>query len=193
MYMYIFHYLNYHLPDFVTAICLHFIFGFSFLDICFTLLKAITNHLWNLHSSPEIKPSAFGVGTLTPRPQNTRELTLEVSNIENSHKGNHLNTRPCITQPPVAPMQDASFELQTKQKYKPNHQQMGVQSHSALPIRKNKKTNKNSAQISPYMKLTQAPGPILGGKKPKERKNSIFFKERIQLSLKLGKRRPQTQ
>ena len=37
------------------------------------------------------------------------------------------------------------------------------------------------------MKLTQATGPILGGKKPKGRKNSIFFKERIQLSLKLGK------
>ena len=37
MYMYIFHYLNYYLPDFVTTICLGAIFGFSFLDICFTL------------------------------------------------------------------------------------------------------------------------------------------------------------
>ena len=37
------------------------------------------------------------------------------------------------------------------------------------------------------MKLTQTTGPILGGKKPKGRKNSIFFKERIQLSLKPGK------
>ena len=37
------------------------------------------------------------------------------------------------------------------------------------------------------MKLTQTSGPILGGKKPKERKNSTFFKERIQLSLKAGK------
>ena len=35
--MCIFHYFNYYLPDFVTAICLGFIFGFSFLDICFNL------------------------------------------------------------------------------------------------------------------------------------------------------------
>ena len=56
--------------------------------------------------------------------------------------------------------------------------------------RKNKQ--KNSAQISPCMKLTQTTGPTLGGWKPKGRKNSTFFKERIQLSLKPGKRRPQT-
>jgi len=36
-YICIFHYYNYYLPDFVTAICLGFIFGFSFLDICFNL------------------------------------------------------------------------------------------------------------------------------------------------------------
>ena len=34
------------------------------------------------------------------------------------------------------------------------------------------------------MKLTQTTGPILGGQKPKGRKNSTFFKEKIQLSLK---------
>ena len=49
MYMCMFHYFNYYLPDFVTAICLGFIFGFSFLDICFNL-NAIVNHLWNLCS-----------------------------------------------------------------------------------------------------------------------------------------------
>ena len=48
-------------------------------------------------------------------------------------------------------MQDASSK-QTKQKYKPSHQQIGLPLHSALPIRgkTNKQTNKNSAQISPY-------------------------------------------
>ena len=56
-----------------------------------------------------------------------------------------------------------------------------------------KQANKNPAQISPYKKLTQTAGPTLGGKKPKGRKNSTFFKERIQLFLKPGKRRPQTQ
>ena len=50
-----------------------------------------------------------------------------------------------------------------------------------------KQTNKNSAQISPYTKLTQTTAPILGGQKPKGRKNSTFFRERIQFSLKPGK------
>ena len=91
-------------------------------------------------------------------------------------------------------MQDASSKQQTKQKYKHNHQQTGLPPHSALPLRgKNKQANKNSAQTSPYRKLTQTTGPTLGGKKPKGRKNSTFFKERNQLSLKPGKRRPQTQ
>ena len=35
-----------------------------------------------------------------------------------------------------------------------------------------KQTNKNSAQISPYTKLTQTTGPTLGGQKPEGRKNS---------------------
>ena len=43
---------------------------------------------------------------------------------------------------------------------------------------------KNSAQISPYRKLKKTTGPILGGQKPKGRKN---------VTLKPEKRRPQTQ
>ena len=43
------------------------------------------------------------------------------------------------------------------------------------------------------MKLPQTTGPTLGGQKPKGRKNSTFFKERIQPSLKPGKKKPQTQ
>ena len=82
-----------------------------------------------------------------------------------------MNTRPCITQPPVAPCAGASSKQQQQQKkYKPNHQQTGLPLHSALPIRG--KTNKqNLAQISPYMKLTQTTGPNLGGQKQKGRKN----------------------
>ena len=81
-------------------------------------------------------------------------------------------------------MQVASSKPQTKQKYKPNHQQTGLPPHSALPIRE--KTNKQTktAQISPCKKLTQTRGPTLGGQKPKGRNNS---------TLKSGKRRPQTQ
>jgi len=84
-------------------------------------------------------------------------------------------------------VQDASSKQQTKQKYKPNHQQTGVPPHSALSIRG------KTAQISPYKKLTQTTGPTLGKQKPKGIKNTTFFKERIHLSLKPGERRPQTQ
>jgi len=41
-------------------------------------------------------------------------------------------------------VQDTSSKQQTKQKYKPNHQQTGLQPHSALPIRR--KTNKQKKQ-----------------------------------------------
>ena len=61
---------------------------------------------------------------------------------------------------------------QTK-KYKPNHQQTGLPPHSALPIRGkiNKQTNKNSAQISLYTKVTQTTGPTLGGGKIRRKKD----------------------
>ena len=78
-------------------------------------------------------------------------------------------------------MQDDSSKQRTKQKYKPNHQQTELPPHSDLSIRG--ETNKNSAQISPYKKLTQTTEPTLGGQKAKRRKNS---------TLKPGKMRPQT-
>ena len=81
-------------------------------------------------------------------------------------------------------MQDALSKQQTKQKYKPDHQQTGLSPQLALPVRGKTDRHKNSAQISPYMKLTQTTGPTLGGQKTKRRKNS---------TLKPGKRRPQTQ
>jgi len=40
-------------------------------------------------------------------------------------------------------VQDASSKQQTKQKYKPNHQQTGLPPHSALLI-KDKQTNNNN-------------------------------------------------
>ena len=64
-------------------------------------------------------------------------------------------------------MQDASSKQQTKQRYKPSHQQTGLTPHSALPIR-GKTNTQNSAQISPYRKFTQTTGPTLGGQKPTE-------------------------
>ena len=47
MYISIFHCFNYYLPDFVTAVCLVFIFGFSFLGIWFNLTQC--------HSKPLVE------------------------------------------------------------------------------------------------------------------------------------------
>ena len=55
-------------------------------------------------------------------------------------------------------MQDTSSKQQTKQKYKPNHQQTGLPPHSALPIRgkTNKQTNKQklSTNVTIYEAYT---------------------------------------
>ena len=52
-------------------------------------------------------------------------------------------------------MQDASSKQQTKQQQQqqPNRQQTGLPPHSALPLRG--KTDRNSTQITLYMKLIQ--------------------------------------
>ena len=67
-------------------------------------------------------------------------------------------------------MQDTSSKQQTKIQTQPSADRLLP--HSASPIRGKTNKQKNSAQISPYMKLTQTTGPTLGGQKPKGRKNS---------------------
>ena len=95
------------------------------------------------------------------------------------------------------PVQDSSSKQQTKQKYKPNHQQAGLPPLSALPIRgKSESEVTQSLRATPWktnkQKLStnltlceayQATGPTLAGQKQKGKKNS---------TLKPGKRRPQT-
>ena len=51
-------------------------------------------------------------------------------------------------QPPVAPCAGCSSKHQTKQKYKPNHQQTGLPPHSALPIRRKTKKQKHSTNLT---------------------------------------------
>ena len=106
--------------------------------------------------------------------QIVRTHTKETTGIQDLASPNHQQH----------PVQEASSKQQTKQKYKPNHQQTGLPPHSALPIRGKTSKNKNSAQISPNSKLTQTTGLFLGGQKPKGRKNTTF---------KPGKMRPKTQ
>ena len=59
---------------------LPFVWGSSLVShswiFIFISLHAIKKHLENFCSWPDIKPWAFGVGALTPRPWTTRELTL---------------------------------------------------------------------------------------------------------------------
>ena len=53
--------------------------------------------------------------------------------------------------------------------------------------RKNKQTNKNSVQISPYMNLTQTTGQTLRGQKPKGRKNQPSSRKEFNFSEDLEK------
>ena len=63
-------------------------------------------------------------------------------------------------------MWDAPSKQQTKQnKQTQSSTDMFTTSLSLAHQRKNKQTNKNSAQISPYTKLAQTTGPTLRGKK----------------------------
>ena len=82
------------------------------------------------------------------------------------------------------PVQDASYKQQTKQKYKPNHQQTGLPPYSALPIRsksekQQQKTQHKSHPIRSLHKLLEQPQDG-GNQKEKE------------FNLKPGKRTPQT-
>ena len=86
-------------------------------------------------------------------------------------------------------MQDASSKQQTKQKYKPNHQQTGLPSHSALPIRgKTKKKTKarhKSHPIGSSHKTLRA--------ETNRKKEFNLFHGKNSTFLGAWERRPQTQ
>ena len=182
----IFHYFNYDLLDFVTAICLRFIFGFSFLGICVNPIKC--------HNKPPVE-SLFWTRDQALSLQNGSIDSKTLDNQRTPNLGNIKQWKSPQRQPLVCktwhhpycqqhPVQDASSKQQTRQKWKPNLKQTRLPPHSALPIRgkKKKKKKKKAAQISLYTKLTETNGPTLGGQKPKGGKNS---------TLKPGKRRLQ--
>ena len=141
--MCIFHYFNYYVPDFVTAICLGFIFGFLFLGICFNLTKChhkplvessfLTRDQALSLSSGSTDSKSLGYQRTDPREcQIVRTHTKGTAGIQDPGSPNHQQH----------PVQDTSSKQQTKQKYKPNHQQTGLPHHSAFPIRG--KTNKQA-------------------------------------------------
>ena len=96
----------------------------------------------------------------------------KTTSIQDPASPNHLH-----------PVQDSSSKQQTKQKYKPNHQQTGLLPHSALPIRGKTNKQKLSTSLTLY-KAYPNHWTNLRGQKTKERKNS---------TLKPGKRKPKTQ
>ena len=111
-----------------------------------------------------------------------------IPNTEHSHKGNHLNTRPSITQPPVNTLCRMPH-LNNKQKKNTNQIISRQDYHLTQPCpSEEKQTNNNkkkklSTNLTLYKAYTNA-GPNLGRQKAKERKNS---------TLKPGKRKHQTQ
>ena len=87
--------------------------------------------------------------------------------IVRTHKVNHLNTRPGITQTSIAPCATNKTKIQI--------QSSADRITTSLSLaRQRKKKQKSSAEISPYSKLTETTRPTLGGQKPKGRKNSTM-------------------
>ena len=183
MYMYIFHYFNYYLPAFVTAICLGSSLASRFWIFVFLSLNALTNHLLNLCSWPEIKPWASGVAALTPRPWTTRELALwectQRKPLEYKTRHHPTTSSTLCRMPQLKNKQNKNTKpIIRRQEY-----------HFTQPWpSEGRQTNKNAAQISPYTKLTWTTGSTIRGQKPKGRKNSTFFKEKkINFPWSLGK------
>ena len=129
---------------------------------------------------PDIKPWAFGLGALAPGPETTRELTPGIVHSENSHKGNHVSTRPGIKRPPVAPCAGCLIQTTNDKKHTQSSADQITTSLSPAHQRKHKKTQHKSHPV----RSLQTTAPTLRGQKPKGRKNP---------TLKAGKGRPQTQ
>ena len=146
----------------------------------------MTNHLWNLHSWPEIKSWAFGVGTLTLRPYPIRELTLRgIKSWKITERKpleyktwHHPTTSSTLCRTPH--LKTNKTEIQTQS----SAHRITTSLSLAHQRKKQKQKTKTQHNFHPITKLTQTTRPTLGGQKPKGRKNSTFFKERIQLSLK---------
>ena len=151
MYMHISHYFNCYLPDFVTAIHLGFIFGFSFWGMCFNLTQCHNKLLVESSFLTRDQDLSLWSGNIdskildyqrnSPREyQIVRTHTKDTTGIQDPASPNHQ-------QHPVS-------KQQIKQKYKPNHQQTRLPPHSALPIRgktkQKKQTNKSSISLTLY-------------------------------------------
>ena len=100
------------------------------------------------------------------------------------NKGNHLNARPGITQPSVAPCVRRLIQTTNKTKIQTQSSADRITPHSALPVRgKTSKQTKLSTNLTLYEAYNDH-WTNLRRTETKRKKN---------LTLNLGKRRPQTQ
>ena len=91
MYMCIFHYFNYHLSDFMTAICLGFISGFSFLDISFNLTSCHNQPLMESSFINRDQAQSLWSGSTESKTLHYQRTNPREYQSENSDKGKHLN------------------------------------------------------------------------------------------------------
>ena len=92
--MCIFHYFNYYLPDFVTAICLGFIFGFSFLDICFNLTSCHNKPLVESLFLTRDQVLSLWSGSTDARTLDYQKINPREYQIVRTHTKDHLNIDP---------------------------------------------------------------------------------------------------
>ena len=172
-----FHYFSCYLPDFVTALCLGFIFSFSFLDICFTLPwcrnKPLVDSLFLTRDQ-----------TLSPWSGSTDSKTLDT---RGQPQGRLTQRKPLGYKTQHHPATSSALCRTPRLSNKQNRSTRPTISRQGDPLTQpcpseEKQAGKNSAQISPYTKLTQTTWPTLGGKKPNEEriqpssgKNSTFL------------------
>ena len=161
--MCIFHYFNHYLPDFVNAISLGFIFGFSFWGMCLNLTQyhnklpvgssfLMRDQALSLWSGSTDSKTLDYQRTNPRRYQILRTHTNETTGIQDPASPNHQQH----------PVQDASYKQPTKQIQTQSSADKITTSLSLVHQRKINQTKKSSAQISPYMKLTQTTGPTSG-------------------------------
>ena len=148
MYKCICHHFNYYLPDFVTAVCLGFIFVFSFLDICFNFTSCHNKPLVeSLFLTRDQAPSVWSASTDSKTLHHQRTNPRGYQIVRTHIKETTVIQDPASPNHQQHPVQDTSSKQQTKQRYKPSHQQTGLPPHSPLPIR-----GKTSKQIKPQHK-----------------------------------------
>ena len=155
MFVDIFHYFNYYVPDFVMAICLVFIFGFSFGDICLNPTK--------YHNKPPVEsPFLARDQALSLWSGSADSKTLDYQKTPNPWEFQRARTpTPLVHKTWHHPTTSSTLcraphpnSKQTKIKTQSSADRIAT-SHSTPHQRE------NSAQILPYMKITQTAEPTL--------------------------------